>query len=549
MKKLLLSLVLAVAFLPLTTQAQQLDATNIKVDDIEACDSFTWIDSNTYTADTNIFYSLNDTLHMLVLKINHSTSSTLTETGTCSFNWRGTIYTESTTIVDTLKNVKQCDSIVTINLTLSKVAHDTLDSVVACGMYVWDEDTITTSGLYTHTFIDSTGCEINTILPVTIANTIYRTDSVSLCGKYVWFDSTYTESTIATHEIQTGECDSIFTLVLDIYAINDTVDSVAACQEYRWNVSGQTYTSSGWKTFTKTDETTGCVTNKYIYLTIDAVETVSYDTLVEGCTRIRYKFVDSPAFYVTIDSNASRTFNHNSGYTRYCVDSTVNIQFHIKSVQRNVEDIYACDTFTWNGILHTSNARDSIRIGYASNGCDSFNVANMIISPSPVIASIEGRWRLPNAGETATLTAICDQEDVTYQWDYWTPEAHPSVFGSNLTIENVTNNIDVRLTVTNNESFCTAESWITILVGVGIDEIETTKINLYPNPSQEKINIESEEPIEEIHIFNMIGQEVFSTRSLNNNTVDLSGLSNGTYTLRITLKNGENINRKFVISK
>lgn len=551
MKKLLSSLLLVLAFMPFASQAQIKASTDVKIDEISACDSLIWIDNNTYTADTNVFFEKDDTLHVLLLTVHHSFTASENINETCSYTWNGTTYTSNGTYTDTLKTVDRCDSIVTITLTLSKVKNDTLNKVTACAYYLWYGDSLTTSGNFSHIETDETGCEITTVLPLEITSVATRTDSVSACGRYEWYGFPFTESIDTTITVESAVCDSVLTLVLDIYVINDTLDSIAACEKYKWNLSGETYTESGWKMTTKTSST-GCITNTHLYLTIDTPEAVSSDTVIEGCTRIRYKFADIPAFYVYSDSSASRTFSHNSGYTRYCVDSTSNIRFIVKAVQRHVEDILACDTFTWNGTLYTSNARDSIRIGYASNNCDSFDVVNLTIATSPAITAIEGRWRLPNIGESTTLEAFCDQENVSYEWNYWkTSNPNPQIAtGKTVTIDNITENTDVRLVVTNNESECFADSWLTILVGVGISDVESTKVNLFPNPTSRKLNIESEYAIDEVSIYNMVGQQVLNTRNLNSkDMIDLSGLSNGTYSLRIKLQNGDNVNRKIVISK
>jgi hypothetical protein len=92
------------------------------------CDSFIWIDGNTYTTNNNIatFNIVGgasngcDSLSTLNLTINSSTNSSQTQTAIDSYVWpiNSQTYTQSGTYIDTILNANYCDSIVTLNLTL-----------------------------------------------------------------------------------------------------------------------------------------------------------------------------------------------------------------------------------------------------------------------------------------------------------------------------------------------------------------------------------------------------------------------------------------------
>ena len=89
-----------------------------------ACDSYTWIDGNTYTSsNTSETYTLQnaqgcDSTITLDLTINHSTSSELTETAIDSYTLNGIPYDSSGTYIQTTTNSAGCDSTVTLNLTI-----------------------------------------------------------------------------------------------------------------------------------------------------------------------------------------------------------------------------------------------------------------------------------------------------------------------------------------------------------------------------------------------------------------------------------------------
>ena len=91
-----------------------------------ACDSFTWIDGIVYTSSNNTatyMYQTADDCDSLVtlnLTINNSVSTTNNQT-VCyggSYTINGNTYTSSGSYIDVFTTVNGCDSTVTINLTV-----------------------------------------------------------------------------------------------------------------------------------------------------------------------------------------------------------------------------------------------------------------------------------------------------------------------------------------------------------------------------------------------------------------------------------------------
>lgn len=61
-------------------------------------------------------------------------------------------------------------------------------------------------------------------------------------------------------------------------------------------------------------------------------------------------------------------------------------------------------------------------------------------------------------------------------------------------------------------------------------DFETSTISFYPNPTKDYVNISSENAIEQITIFNLLGQEVLSKQvDVQEFVLDISNLSSGTY--------------------
>ena len=87
---------------------------------------------------------------------------------TCdSLEWNGTVYTSSTTLVDTLVNAAGCDSIVYYELTVNYSVYDTVVDT-ADGQYVWHDSIYTTSGIYDFYGWTAEGCDSIVSLVLTI---------------------------------------------------------------------------------------------------------------------------------------------------------------------------------------------------------------------------------------------------------------------------------------------------------------------------------------------------------------------------------------------
>ena len=100
--------------------------TNPVTDVVSACDSFVWIDGNSYAASNNAatfnFTDANgcDSIVTLNLTILNSSSAIDSIVACDSYTWINgvTYFSSNSTTTDTLVNAEGCDSIVTLNLTI-----------------------------------------------------------------------------------------------------------------------------------------------------------------------------------------------------------------------------------------------------------------------------------------------------------------------------------------------------------------------------------------------------------------------------------------------
>ena len=81
---------------------------------------------------------------------------------------------------------------------------------------------------------------------------------------------------------------------------------------------------------------------------------------------------------------------------------------------------------------------------------------------------------------------------------------------------------------------------------VGLDEQPECTVQLWPNPATETVHIEGFEPAD-IQIFNNLGQLVKKVQGMNE--IDVSGLVEGVYLLRITDADGKNHVSRVVVKK
>lgn len=555
MKKVVFSLLMAAMMLPFALQAQTKGAVTVVT--LEACDSLTWINGVTYTESTVALYQRNDTSFVLNLTINHSTNTSTSLTADCSYRIGGIIRYENGEYVDSLKTAANCDSVVTIALNLTKVHKDTNDAVRACGSYEWRGRVYEESAMCTDTVHEPVAnCDSIYYLPLTI-DSVFRApeENVEHCGSYTWRGVSYSSDTTVVLDVPSEDgCDSIFVLNLNIVKNHDTT-TVTACEKYKWTVTNQTYTESIFVTRDVTGIGSDCVTEKALDLTIIPVDTENHnsDTTVQGCNRVRYKFKNENQFYVYSDSTASKTYTYRT--ESQCFDSTSVVHFIVKRSIRNVEELVGCDKVVWSlhefdstreDKVYTFSQVDSLLMGKAVNGCDSLEVRNITINPSPIINSIDGTWAI-NPGEEVRLTANCSQEGLQYAWEYNGITVNEETLVVN---PGFTENTDVSLTVMNPTTTCNANMWITVLVGVGINDVEGVSINLYPNPTTEILNVVCSESIREAAIFNTLGQQVCRFDNVGvSSALNLSTLAKGTYTMRLTLQDGNTIIRKFIVTK
>ena len=182
-----------------------------------ACEEYTWIDGNTYFESNNTAqHTLTnesgcDSTVSLDLTINYSNEGVDLVVACDSFLWiDGNTYFESTNYGENeggilnlpgqnndpapsfvLTNQNGCDSTVYLDLTINNSTSGT-DVITACDSYTWiDGNTYSQSNNSAqHTLTNAEGCDSIVTLDLTINYTTYATDVQIECDSYIWINGT-----------------------------------------------------------------------------------------------------------------------------------------------------------------------------------------------------------------------------------------------------------------------------------------------------------------------------------------------------------------------
>ena len=296
----------------------------IGVDVQTACDTYTWIDGIEYTASNNeaTFTMENaagcDSVITLNLTINNSNTGVDVQTACDSYTWiNGETYTASNNEATfTLTNAAGCDSVVTLNLTVN-YSNTGIDEHTACDTYTWIDGIEYTASNNEATFTlenaNAAGCDSVVTLNLTINNSNTGVDVQTACDSYTWIDGIeYTASNNeATFTLTNAAgCDSVVTLNLTINnSVNETLD-ITAMDSYTFN--GIVFTEDTTYVYTGTT-VNGCDSIVTLHLTIthntDIVVILTVNDATMGTTNpVAGTYVFSAGDVVTATATANEGY-------------------------------------------------------------------------------------------------------------------------------------------------------------------------------------------------------------------------------------------------
>ncbi len=315
--------------------------TTFATDIITACDSYMWIDGVTYTISNNTAtHTLTnaagcDSLVTLNLTITNSTINTTTASSCDTYTWseNGQTYTAS----GTYTVVAGCH---TEELVLT-ITNSTINTTTAssCDSYTWLENgqTYTASGTYTVV----TGCHTEELV-LTITNSTTNTTTASSCDSYTWSENGQTYTASGTYTVVTG-CHTE-ELVLTITNSTTNTTTASSCDSYTWSENGQTYTASGIYTVV-----TGCHTEEMV-LTI--TNSTTNTTTASSCDSYTW-------------SENGQTYTASGTYTVVTGCHTEELVLTITNSTTNTTTVSSCDSYTWseNGQTYTTSGTYTVVTG------------------------------------------------------------------------------------------------------------------------------------------------------------------------------------------
>lgn len=301
-----------------------------------------------------------------------------------SYNFFGNVLTETGVYTRTLTNAANCDSLITLDLSVNSSNKFSVQTICNGDSYFFNGQNVSTAGIYLDTMPNMFGCDsvikltLNVYPPVTgvINATICQGDSIVVNG------TAYKNTVTGATEIFPGAgfehgCDSTVIINLTVLPIPLGTDVQEACNSYTW-IDGVTYTSSN-NTATyliPNGAASGCDSIAALNLTIHT-PTFGVDTRTE-CTS--YTWINGMTYTA---SNNTATHTIAGGNSSGC-DSMVSLNLTIIQPGLSVDVQTGCGSFTWmNGVTYFANNSTATYTisGGAANGCDSIISLDLTILP------------------------------------------------------------------------------------------------------------------------------------------------------------------------
>ena len=373
----------------------------------------------------------------------YPTYDSLLTVATCdTFSWRGTLFDSSAYGVrDVLMSQDGCDSVFTLDLTISYGVFDTLDSVSHCDSYTWmgiydsDPRTFTSSTLARSVFGHTPdGCDSAVVLDITIYHSAHIDTFINACdtftwienGNYIWGTSVTDTFTWRASDNYLG-CDSHITVHVTILRSPDTSFALTVCDSVRWNDSLYTLSDEYTQRFSAA-AANGCDSIATMRLLVHQSPVERYD--ITECDAYRWVETGQTYIYSTtervvkgVDANGCDSlailnlslryaktkdvFQHacdsfpwhgsvfrSSGLYSYTdfrgfeggCDSTTHMRLTVDRTTRHYESVTSCDRYLWYGTTYTAGGQYTyLQTTPNVNGCDSISILYLTLFSNDTI--------------------------------------------------------------------------------------------------------------------------------------------------------------------
>jgi len=286
-----------------------------------ACDSYTWANGVTYyeSTDTPTYTTVNSRgclrTFKLNLMLNHSSNSIDYHEACDSFTWidGNTYYESDSTSIFKLTNSAGCDSIVKLNLIINKSKYRD-DEVFVCDSFTWIDGKkyYDNNDEASMKFSTDKGCDSVVNLKLVVMKS-YGIDSVIACNSYTWIDGIeYFSSVDSVKHVITNSfgCDSVISLNLIINQPTFYTDQHVVCDSLIW-INGKTYyenNDSALFILTNSNECDSVVKLDLVVNKLDLDVYISNDTIFSNIDYDTVKWVDCNDNFKVIDGEVNYYF-------------------------------------------------------------------------------------------------------------------------------------------------------------------------------------------------------------------------------------------------
>ncbi len=288
---------------------------------VSACDSFvsesglyTYKNTGIYNETFTNIWECDSTVQTLVT-INKSSTKNINIDACYSYTSPSGKYNWSTSGVykDTILTAALCDSILIINLNINQSTSANISKTACDSFFSIRSKTYSESGIYKDTIPSHNGCDSIVILDLTITQSSDSTIFVDVCdsfttasGNYTWYNSgMYTEK---LNNI--SNCDSIIRYTVNISFANTGTENIKSCGPYT-DIKGNTYSKTGVYNIVLTNQK-GCDSlHKIVLNIVDNNVTIKKDQqqLEASLANANYRWLDCDNGFAFINSETNRTYN------------------------------------------------------------------------------------------------------------------------------------------------------------------------------------------------------------------------------------------------
>ena len=374
------------------------------------------------------------------------------------------------------------------------------------------------SGTYYNVLDNAAGCDSVITINLQVGAEEAFIDT-TVCEKYISPDGTeYTSSGSYSNTIMSYiNCDSLINIDLTVNYNSSSFISDYICDSVLSPSGTQYYKSAG--TYNETlISSVGCDSVVTMELTSAKTEnTITPDVCESYLSPKGNIYEETGTYYETL-------VNHLN------CDSLLTIDLNVRKSTESEVIVNACEPISSpsNRYMYTESGLYLDTIVNAA-GCDSF------VSTDLTITEINTNIKV----EDYTLTSL--HTGASYQWLDCEDDKSPIDGKTSISIQNQLRGI-FAVEITDNGCVDTSDCYG--VAGLSIEDVELNILNLYPNPSNGILNLESQITLNDVNVKvrNMYGQVVFeeSYPSLKHEVLNLN-LSAGNYSISLTSDKGSQV--------